>query len=200
MKTIVLHGTLAEHLPAALHGRFECDFDTAREAASAINANFPGFHDKIRDMELFVCDGDANGVEMSEEQVTKYKIAGEELHLIPAMDGEGGRTGKAILGTLLIAVAIIGTMGMGAALGTAVFANGLGITGTTLLLGGASMVMSALVKPPAPPKEQNNKGSVIYSGPLNTQNEGDPVPYAAGRRVFCGGIVIHTDLIITDEM
>lgn len=204
MKDIVLHGSLAEHLPAELNGRFRCDFTTAVEASSALNANFPGFHDKIRDMELYVVDGDANNVPLDERQATTYHLGGDELHFIPAIGGEGGRAGKAILGTLLIAVAIIGTMGAGAGLlgglGTAAFGNSLGITGTTLLLSGASMVFAAMARPPEAPKETDGKQSVVYTGPLNTQTEGEPVPYTAGRRVFAGGIILHTDLIITNEM
>lgn len=202
MRTIILHGSLADHLPAEYEGRFTCDCRTAKEAANAINVNFPGFFDKIREMQLYVVDGDANNVSLDEDQV-EYNLVGDELHFIPKVDGEGGRTGKAILGGILMVVAIVGTLGMAAPLGAAAFGGSLmGVTGTTLLLGGASMVYAALTMPAAPPKTEaaSTDKSIVYTGPLNTQEEGDPVPYTAGRGVYVGGIVIHTDLIIRNEI
>lgn len=200
MRTIILHGSLAEHLPSEYNGRFTCQFDTAREAISAINANFPGFDSKLNDIHVLVIDGDENGTPLDHKQACGYQLTTDQLHIIPAIDGQGGNNGKAIFGAILIGIAAVASGGALAGLAGTISLGGFstGITGTTLLLSGASMVLSAFVKPPKAPKEPK-PGGVIYTGPLNTQQEGAAIPYAAGNAVFVGGLVIHTDLVVTRE-
>lgn len=204
MKTIVLHGSLRDHLPAEYDGRFRCDFSTAREAVSAINANFAGFFDKIRTMLLHVVAGDAKQ-SLNETQAYRDVIVADELHIYPALEGAGGGKGLfAILGIALIAVAAVMTGGaalmMAGNLGGAMSALGgaSGLAGFALNMG-VGLVLSALVQPPDMALNGDDKPglkSAIYSGPLNTQQEGVALPYVAGREVLVGGVVIHTDLQI----
>ena len=197
MYTIHLHGALAEHVPG---GKFTAAFNNVREAVSCINANFPGFHDLIRSMKLHVLVGDVDKQkDLDEHQALTYTI-NNDIHIMPALEGAGGdnKALKVILGIGLIAVGFIGVPGI--ALGSAVFGNAIGITGLQLVGLGAGIVLSALSQPPAMQKEPEAETSTMYQGPLNTQAEGSVVPYVAGQDVIVGGMIIHADLQIVQEI
>lgn len=206
MRTIVLHGAFADHIPG---GRFKCEFNTAREAASALEANFPGFYKMIRDVYIHVVPGkQPSGLD--ETQLANWQIKSDELHIMPAAEGEGGggnpsdgqRAVKAIIGVALIAVAIIGTGGLAALAGggtaVTVFGGGaaFGISGLALLQVGIPMVMAAFAPSPAAQAQQERVNNVIFTGPLNTNKEGEVLPYVAGERVIVGGVVINTELVV----
>tara|TARA_R110000851_G_scaffold211412_4_gene363986 strand:+ start:558 stop:1175 length:618 start_codon:yes stop_codon:yes gene_type:complete len=203
MKTIILHGKFAEHIP---NGKLRCEFNTAREAASAIESNYPGFFKLIRDKYIHVVPGKQTGG-LDEVQCDNWQISSDELHIMPAAAGAGGGDNggqnavKAILGVALIAVAIVGTGGL-AAIGGGSLAGGVsiggtslfGITGTQLLQVGIPMVMQAFA--PSPAAQPNRVENVIFTGPLNTNKEGEVLPYVAGERVIVGGVVINTELVV----
>lgn len=198
MKKIILHGDLADHIP---NGEFECEFSTASEAVSAIECNWPGFHNKIRNKSVYVIAGDPDsGKSFDEDMAVKYRIGADTLHIIPAIEGAGGgnRGIKAILGVALIAVSFGfgGIVTGGLASAATIGGTSLGVTGFSLLTMGAGMVLQALIQPPKPPKSSEREVSSFYGGPLNTQAEGGIVPYVAGQSVIAGGVVIHSDLII----
>lgn len=202
MKKIVLHGALANHIP---NGEFECDFARVSEAVSAIEANWPGFYDLIRNQYVYVVPGDdPNGAPLDSEQVPLYKIGASTLHIVPSLEGAGGnnRGVKAILGLALIAVSfgVGGFVAGGLGSTAAIAGTSLGITGTQLLFMGAGLVLQALVQPPKPPTAPEREVSSFYSGPLNSQQEGSIVPYAAGRDVIVGGVIIHTDLVVEQKI
>lgn len=204
MKTIVLHGAFADHIPG---GRFNCEFQTAREAASALEINFPGFFKLISDGYIHIKAGE-NHHGMDESQLMAWKIQSDELHIMPAVEGSGGGGGdnggnrgvKAILGLALVAVAIIGTGGLagitGGSLSTAVFGNSFGITGMQLLQLAVPLVMSAFAPAPPSNKDVERVENVIYTGPLSTNAEGDVLPYVAGERVIVGGVIFNSELIV----
>lgn len=206
IKQIVLHGELAHHVPEEYRDNLYFDFSRVTEAVSAIEAAWPGFHDKIKTQHLWVVPGDdPDGVPLSEDQVKGYKIGAKTLHIIPAIEGSGGRRGiKAVLGIALIAVSLgVGGFVAGG-LGSSVTVGGtaLGITGTQLLFMGAGLVLQGLVQPPKAPTvtDPERQQSSFYQGPLNTQQEGSVVPYTGGQDVIVGGVVIHTDLVIERKL
>lgn len=146
---------------------------------------------------------------LNEIQASRNIIMGDELHIYPALEGNGGGKGLlAVLGLALIAVAAVVTggaaIGMAGALGSGMFggatAGTLGATVAGFAFNmGVGLVLSALVQPPEMALNGNDKPglrSSTYSGPLNTQQEGVSLPYVAGREVLVGGVVIHTDLQI----
>tara|TARA_B110000977_G_scaffold194042_1_gene269982 strand:- start:445 stop:1038 length:594 start_codon:yes stop_codon:yes gene_type:complete len=197
MYTIYLHGALADHIP---DGKFTAAFNNVREAVSCIDANFPGFHDIIRSMKLHVLVGDIDKERDLDERQALLHTINNDIHIMPAMDGDGGdnKALKVILGIGLIAVGFIGVPGI--ALGSAVFGNVIGITGLQLVGMGAGIVLSALTQPPEMQPEPDAEKSAMYQGPINTQAEGSIVPYVAGHDVIVGGMVIHADLQIVQEI
>lgn len=198
LKRIYLHGSLADHIPDEY---FECDFERVTHAVSAVEANYPGFQDKIRRMELHVVIGKLEDeISFDGDQVNTWTVNADEIHIMPAMSGAGGSKGlKAVLGMLLIGVAFFATAGAAggalAGLGSTASIGGvsLGITGTQLLMMGGSLLATALVKTPEMPETPASQKSTFYTGPINTQNEGAVLPYTAGRAIV-GGVVISADL------
>ena len=197
MHTIYLHGSLADHIP---DGKFTASFNNVREAVSCINANFPGFHDIIRSMKLHVLVGDIDSEKDLDEKQALTHTINNDIHIMPAIEGSGGdnKALKVILGIGLIAVGFIGVPGI--ALGSAVFGNAIGITGLQLVGLGAGIVLSALAQPPEMQPEPDAETSAMYQGPLNSQTEGQIVPYVAGQDVIVGGMIIHADLQIVQEI
>lgn len=206
-RKIVLHGDLAKCLP---NGEFECVWHNAREAASAIEVNYPGFFKAISDGYIIVApDGDKTR-SLGSDQLASWNINCKELHIFPVLEGSGGGGGgegggasrgiKAILGLALIAVAIVGTGGLaaigGGSLSTAVFGNAFGITGLQVLGLGASLVMQVFAPAPTSPDQADRVQNTIFTGPLNTSTEGSPLPYVAGRDVLVGGVIFNTELIV----
>lgn len=202
-KKIVLHGELAHHLP---NGEFECVFHTAREAASAIEVNYPGFFELISDKYIQIIPKGQKHT-MVPDQLASWKIGSDELHIFPVLEGDGGggssgqNSGvKAILGMALIAVAIVGTGGMAGvfsgSLTGAVFGNAFGITGLQVLGLGTSLVVSAFAQPPGAFDRPERVQNTIYTGPLNTNKEGSVLPYVAGESVIVGGVIINTELVV----
>lgn len=206
MKTVVLHGGLADLIPAKYQGRFTCVFETAVQAVSMLEANFGNVWKTIRDKHLYVVSGN-NDTSLDEDQVARYTIRGDELHIYPAVEGAGGgKFLRAILGVALIAVAVVMTGGGAlAALGSLSTGGAGALTGMSAMAAkmafvfGTNLVLSALVQPPDAPGSPGEKAglrSATYGGPLNTQQEGATLPYVAGRDVIVGGVIIHTDLSI----
>jgi len=202
MKTVVLHGELADHLPAKYEGKFTGDFTTAADAASMLECNFPGFFDLIADKHLHVIPK-GNEEALNEEQCLMYQIGAEELHIMPAIEGAGGGKGLlAVLGIALIAVAVVVTggaaIGLAGTFGGGVAGFGAGTFGASLagwaLNMGIGLTLNALVQPPKPPgtagADQDDNG--IYTGPLNVFEEGAALPIVLGT-IEVGGVVIHTD-------
>lgn len=200
-KTIVLHGILADHLPAHYNGRFEGYFSTAVDAAGLIECNFPGFYNLIRDkMVNVVPKGDDDG--LNEKQCAASIITANELHIMPAVEGAGGGKGiMAVLGAVLIAVAVVvtggavipGVAGWGAMSGFGAGSVGAWAAGVAFNMG-IGMVMNSLVQPPAAPNSKGieNEDNGIYTGPLNVYEEGACLPIVLGT-IEVGAVIIHTD-------
>ena len=128
------------------------------------------------------------------ELCIKRKI--KTIDIIPLLEGSGGGGGAlmAIVGILLIvATGGLGAIAAGKTL-TAMQTFGL-MAGMALVTGGISMMLAK------PPKfddfreiEQTKKStSYLFGGPVNTANEGGPVPIGYGR-LIAGSQVIQSSL------
>ena len=128
------------------------------------------------------------------ELCIKRKI--KTIDIIPLLEGSGGGGGglMAIVGILLIvATGGLGAIAAGKTL-TAMQTFGL-MAGMALVNGGISMMLAK------PPKfddfreiEQTKKStSYLFGGPVNTANEGGPVPVGYGR-LIAGSQVIQSSL------
>ena len=203
MKVVKVYGALKKRLG---QGRFEFDVATPAEAIRALCANFPGLQKWIIDSEQ---DGIAYKVKVGKEEIGEDNI--EELaypwsekevfSVTPVLTGAGRGWGKVIVGALLITAAIL-LPGAAPALGwsgftaggtgaMAGFAASMANVGLLVTLSGVAEMLSP--SPPMPDMDVNTLQSFSFSGVLNTNQIGTPVPIAYGR-LFVGSSVVSSGL------
>lgn len=195
--TIHLHGAMKKRFG----GPFTLDVRTPAEALRALCCMVKGFDQALRAGAWRVVRGPLRG--KGSRSLTRDELGVNlpgEMHLVAAAAGakQGGGATKIILGVMLIAAAFIfapaavaGATGMGAggmagAAFGASFTAYLGITGTQVALFGLAMAfagVSALLAPT--PKGNNNakdtKASYGFSGLVNLEDQGTPVPIGCGK-------------------
>lgn len=205
-RTIHLHGALGTEFGES----FRFAVETAGEAIRAFNANFPGrFIEALREGSFHVIRGNPEtGMPLEEDHINGFRLGNADLHIIPAIEGSSsrGKGGiKAIIGVALIGVAIFASGGLaGGGLLAGMGAPAFGISGVTygsiatfgaaLALMGASQMLSPKEKPT---EETKRDDSFAFSGPINTNDQGNPVPLIYGR-VMTGGMPISSGIDIED--
>lgn len=193
LRTVHLYGELAEtcqpKLRLAVH--------TPTEAVRAILTNFPSSLRPIREGEFYVIRGDTldNGWSIGEDFI-KFGLGKDDLHIVPVASGAifGGGQGskgtlKIILGAALIAGAIAFAPGGVAGLSAVAFEVGaIGVTYGNIALFGAAMLfggISYLLAPTPDKVSSDERGeqpiSHVYRGPVNTVQQGNPVPVVYGQ-------------------
>lgn len=191
MKTLVLHGELAQRFGE----RFEMDVRSPIEAFRLMDVNFKGEFRKM-------VEGKRFEIRLGSRQVTPdhlYMNCGsrEEIHLLPEMSGSKGfgfLFSFPLLGSAFPAGGLLGGLGGAGAAGGAF--GGLGsILFGVAILGVGALISSALRPKEQKEREQKDKNSFLFDGPVNTIEQGGPVPLVYGR-VRTGSIVISAGLAI----
>lgn len=185
MKTVHLHGALAE-----FGGPFVFDVRDPAEAVRALAIQVPGFRAAVEAGSWQVIRGPlGTGTALSEEDLLVSMEDGEDLHLIPAVEGEGNGVGQVIVGIALIAVAWWNPMSWGAAATMA-----LGGAGAGMAVGGIVQMATKLPSSDYGSREQaDQRPSFLFDGPTNTSTQGLPVPVIYGR-VKVGSVVISAGI------
>lgn len=185
MITVRLYGHLAKKF-----GRtHQFEVRTPREAVRALCANFPGFRGHVlqhNEPGYHV----RVGKEYRDEEGLEYP-ASEEIKIVPAVGGASA-VGRIILGAALIFFApmaagwvFANTAMVGLATGIATFAPQIGMA---LVLGGVSQLLFS------PPQAQSverpeNKPSFAFDGPVNTMQQGNPVPICYGELIVGSQVI-----------
>ena len=158
---ITLTGQLAE-LYGAEH---EFYIDTPKDAIAALESNFPGFKQHLRDSNTYyqlLSERHPEGIEELDE------FAGKELVILEIIDGSGA-AGKVFLGVALVAAAIT-----------------LPFVGTSIGLLGGSLILSGVAEwltpstPLAKAKEEEQQGSSTIDLNNPTTSRDTPVPLCYG--------------------
>lgn len=209
MRKVILHGRLRDRFGP----EFALDVATAGEAFRALNANFPDrFLNEIAVGSYYVIRGDEEtGMPLEEEHLNSFALGQADLHIIPAIEGSQGGGGrgkggvKAILGVALVGIAVVmsgglagaGLAGFGAA--AIPLVGGLNISWGTIALFGLAMAVSgasSMLSPKEKPKDETKRDdSFSFAGPINTNEQGNPVPLIYGR-VMTGGNPISSGIDI----
>ncbi|HEY9629381.1 MAG TPA: hypothetical protein V6C84_18920 [Coleofasciculaceae cyanobacterium] len=161
---ITLTGQLAE-LYGAEH---EFYIDTPKDAIAALDANYPGFKQHLRDSSTYyqlLSERHPEGIEELDE------FAGKELVFVEVIEGSGA-AGKVFLGVALVAASIaitFPTLGGG---------TSLGLLGASLILGGVAEWLTPST-PLAEAKEDEQKSSTIDLNNPTTSRD-TPVPLCYG--------------------
>ena len=209
MKVVKVYGALRELLGKT---RFEFVADTPAQAMRALLVNFP-------QLEQWLVDSEKNGVAyrvtVGRQKIHNDDVSGlftpwserEVFSIAPVMMGAGRGVGSILLGVGLIAAAIVfapaagGFLGIGGS-GAATAAIGtlgaqasvlIGTVGLSLTLGGVAQMLSPVPKPPGLAEAPTELESNSFSGIVNTNRQGVPVPIAYGR-VFVGSAVVSAGL------
>jgi predicted phage tail protein len=194
IRTIHLHGKLKEIFGA----EHRLDVATAGEALRALNTNYPQFANELREGYYQIIRGrQQDGMAIELDFINSFKLGSADLHVIPVAEGakSGHGTVKLVAGVALVGAAVFlsgGTLaaplgGLGGAIpgigtlipGVTMTWGNLAVLGLGLTLAGAASMLS---KPPA--TEQSSR-SFTFSGPVNTNAQGDAIPVIYGQ-VICG--------------
>lgn len=207
LRTVYLHGPLKEKFGAS----HEFDIEDALDAFRALRANFAGFdQDLIQGKFRIVRGGLDDGMELGEEDLTLGLGQARELHIVPVTEGAGRGAGKIVLGVAIMGIALAGgyMAGMGfvgpLAEGATVLGTGmaesafLGITWGNIAMFGAAMALTgiaSLLSPmPEMPKPRDRNESFLFQGPMNTSEQGPPVPLVYGR-MRVGSVLVSAEIV-----
>ena len=219
MKVVKVYGALRKKLGQC---RFQFEADTPAQALKALCVNFPGLEKWLMDSEqdgvgYRVTIGKEKLTEHNAGLIVGPWSEREVFSITPVVAGAGQGAGQIFAGIGLVALAIIagpaagGFLGLGLGLGGAtgagaavslglvggVAASAIGGLGVALVLGGIAQALS-----PAPVQSTSTieRGrdaakfeSFTFSGIVNTEKQGLPVPIIYGR-CFTGSSVISVGI------
>lgn len=198
MKTIELRGRIGR-----IFGKsFKFDVATVPEFIQALCSQLPGFEEELRKGHYRVVRvSDAGEVITPAEAITLKLGTVHTVRLIPVAAGAKNGLFGIIAGVFLVGAAFLLTGGVLSAtaftlFGSAVTGSQLALFGGLLALSGISGMLAPEVAGPTEPEKE--KPSFMISSPQNLINQGHPVPWVAGKSVWCGSVVISNAIAVED--
>jgi predicted phage tail protein len=185
LREIRLQGALGKQFGRVHH----LAVSTAREAAQALGAVLPGFRSAFlgagNQARYHVLVGrGARRFDIDREEVDDPQGRDAPITFVPVVAGAKKGWGRVILGTVLMVVGFYTGQGW------------LVKIGASLALAGVAQMLSPQ-RPPGPARPENMPG-YGFDGPVNTTQQGLPVPVAFGRMIV-GSAVVSAGLS-TDEV
>lgn len=183
LKTIKLYG----HLGKKFGKVHRLDVANTRDAIRAMSALFPSFQrELVAHRPGYRVWVDETALCVSEELSLPGR---KEIKIVPLIAGAGNGIGQIFMGIALVVAAIyapelLPEIGMSQTMATAVGGMALSF-GATLILGGLAQMLAK--NPQTPPKD--NTTSYLFNGPVNTTEQGNPVPILYGRLIIGSQVV-----------
>ncbi|MGE4366533.1 tail assembly protein [Thermomonas sp.] len=191
MITVLLYGHLRRHFGR----RYEFDIRDPAEAVRALCATVPGFRAHVLThnepgYRVLV------GTRARDGETLALPAEEPVIRIVPVVAGRGRGFGQVLLGAALIGFAFVTG---GAGIGLSSLVTGAGFTtagliaakfGVALVMGGIAQMLSPT---PKAGKPADNKASDVFAGPVNTTQQGNPVPLGYGRLIV-GSQVISAGL------
>ncbi len=205
LRKVYLHGSLGDKFGK----EFSLAVNSAPEAVRLLNANFSGFVEEVRKGEFRVIRGNRDRVFYLDEDTFHVGLGSSELHIVPVPVGskKSGLT-KIIIGVALIglsfafAPAIVGalgpTLGMGTSIVGGVTYGNIAMMGVSMAIGGLAQMMTPKVKSYDTNNTPDQRSSFISNGPVNSTEQGVPVPLVYGRMRV--GSVLVASSITTEQL
>jgi len=199
IRTIKLYGKVG-----ARFGRVhKMAVHSAAEACRALSVQLPGFEQfmleaKDRGMAFAVFHGKRN---ISKEELGDPP-GHNEIRIAPVIQGSK-RAGslQTIIGVAIIIAASFFSGGAAAGGGAALFGSTtgalVGSVGISLALGGVAQMVAGTPKGLGAQDSADNRPSYSFSGPVNTQAQGNPVPLGYGRLIV-GSAVVSSGIYAED--
>lgn len=176
--TVKLHGWLGKK-----YGKtFKMSVQTPSQAIGLLKANFKDFANDVINFK-----GAGYRVHIGKEVIDKEELCsksgGKTIHIIPVVCGSGGAQ-RIIAGVIIIVAAyFLGPAGAGAAASiSAGTASTMTVFGASMILGGVMQLLTPMPKSMQFSSENaNNRPSYMFTGPINTVGQGNPVPVLYGK-------------------
>lgn len=193
LKEIHLHGRLSE-----FGNTFRLAVNDPAEAVRALSVQLPGFRQAVAAGQWYVVRGSLeNGTDLTEEDLRLTLGRTEEIHILPAVAGAGGKFGQIILGAVLIGAAFWTGAGVPMAEWGAK-SKAFGTIGFGLAANGVSGLLTQQINSNYAERESaDQRPSFIFSKPVNTSTQGLPVPLIYGE-VMVGSVVISAGMSAED--
>lgn len=196
LRAIHLHGALGERFGP----RFELAVDSPADALRGLLTQLPGFRETLAPGRWIVVRGPLTATPAALGDIaTGFGPHEAELHLIPAIEGAGGRSGglSLILGVALIGVSFLipPAAGVGLGLAQGALANAVLGTGISLALSGVSQLLSPVSRSDYAQRERLR--SDVFSNPGLVAEPGAPWPVNFGR-FEAGGVVASVGLYVEE--
>ena len=202
LKTIVLHGHLAER-----YGReHQIAVASPREAIRALTVGLEDFSEVVREghYQLILGDED-NGLSIGIDNIDFGISASRPLHIVPVPEGAKSKgLGKVLAGVAMVGLAFAtgGTSLMATALpgflGGMSVGSMVGMMGFGMALGGLAQMLAPTPKLGDYSDREEEKVSYLFTGVVNTSEEGGPVAVALGGPLMVGSHVASSGLDVDD--
>ncbi len=189
LRRVHLHGALRRRFGAV----YELDVASPAEAFRALHVLTSGaFLPAVKDGTYKIIRGDRKtGLHLGADELTFHLGAGD-LHIVPVAAGSGQKSKggvKAVIGVVIMAVAIVYSGGAAAGLAAPAFGGAamgmsygsIALFGLSMVMAGASMMLAPQVKGLSSLESVDKRASFVMNGPVNAQEQGGAVPLIYGR-------------------
>lgn len=194
LTTIRLYGKLGYKF-----GRtFRMAVNSPAEAMRALCSQVKGFERFLLDSKTKY--GIGYGVFVGKRNITEDELqnpsGGDDIRIAPFVQGAKSGWVNIILGAVLVVAGLLVSAIPGMqVLGSAMVKMGMGF-----ILGGVSMLLSPMPKTNGPNDKEDNRASTQFSGPVNTQAQGNVVPLVYGGPIIVGSAVISASIEARDNV
>ena len=188
LTTIRLYGKLG-----ALFGRtYRLNVKSPAEAVRALCSQIKGFeaHMLNSKTEYAVFVGKRN---IGKEQLCDPSGDGD-IRIAPWVKGAKAKWVQAVVGVVLVVVGYVLT-----AYGYGAIGQPMANLGWSMLIGGIVRMLTPSPKNNGPNDKEGNAASTQFSGPVNTQAQGNAVPVCYGGPIIVGSAVISAGIIAADN-
>jgi predicted phage tail protein len=206
IRDVYLYGAAGQ-----FHGsHFRLDVASPAEAIRALLVLRPGLRRTLRDGMWRVVVGPPRLRNSVGANLLNMNAGSQPIHFVPATPPRGGGSGKSIgpiiVGVVLFGAAVVATGGLGAAFATPLIGGGMGLSYGTVVLLGASMILSGvsglLTQAPTPDANTDmaapaDQPSFLFNGVTNNSQQGGPVPLVFGTHLV-GSTVVNAGLNAED--
>jgi predicted phage tail protein len=185
MLTVIrLNGLLGDKFGA----EWKLDVRSVAEAVHAIEALKPGFYKTILDMKDVDFAVKA-GSHYCNAEMLRMPCGGRSIVITPVVRGAGGNT--SILGVIEV---VAGVILIAAGFAYPAIAPYTTLLGVSLVLGGVASLLSPTPTIGDSNPDAKHLSSYQFNGPINTIEEGQPVPILYGGPLWVGSAVVSSDI------
>lgn len=193
LRDIHLYGYLGEHFGK----KHRLNVESFGESIRACYANFgEDFIKDIRSGQFKIYKGEEliKENQLITEDDLKMDFKKGSFHIVPYIEGAKSEWFGIILGIMIIAVAWWNPLGWVAATQLAV-----GMMGASMLMSGVSMMLTPTPTMPdySQRERPEDRPSFLYNGPVNTMEQGGPVPLIYGQMIL-GSTVLQAEMDIEE--